>query len=50
MDESSNFGIILNIAKYASSKLSYVTTGQSVPDDIELLNIDRIAKKLLGSI
>ena len=30
--------------------LSYVTTGQSVPDDIEVANIDKITKILLGSI
>ncbi|MGE4282168.1 MAG: flagellar biosynthesis protein FlhF [Clostridia bacterium] len=50
MDEAASCGIILNIAKYASCKLSYITTGQSVPDDIEVLNTDKIAKKLLGSI
>ncbi len=50
MDEASVNGIILNICKMVKRKLSYITTGQSVPDDIEVINIDKIAKKLLGSM
>lgn len=50
MDESFNSGMILNLRKFTDKRLSYVTTGQSVPDDIEIVNIDKIAKKLLGSI
>ena len=50
LDEAVSYGMILNLARIANKKLSYVTTGQSVPDDIEVVNIDKIAKKLLGSI
>jgi flagellar biosynthesis protein FlhF len=42
--------MILNLIKHSNKKLSYITTGQSVPDDIEIAKIDQIAKKLLGSI
>lgn len=49
LDESPISGIILN-ARYLTNKdLSYVTTGQSVPDDFEVANVDKIAKNLLGS-
>ncbi|MDK2798564.1 MAG: flagellar biosynthesis protein FlhF [Clostridiales bacterium] len=50
MDESETYGMILNLIKHSNKKLSYITTGQSVPDDIEIAKIDQIAKKLLGSI
>ena len=50
LDEASVPGIIFN-AKYLTRKsISYITTGQSVPDDIEVVNIDKITKILLGSI
>jgi flagellar biosynthesis protein FlhF len=50
LDETPYTGIILN-AKYLTNKsLSYVTTGQSVPDDFEVANIETISKNLLGSM
>lgn len=49
-DEASALGIILNIRYITGKKLSYVTTGQNVPDDIEVANIDKITKSLIGSI
>lgn len=50
LDEAPVTGIILN-AKYLTGKsLSYVTNGQSVPDDIEVANADKLTKNLLGSI
>lgn len=42
IDEASTYGAILNIATYTHKQLSYITTGQSVPDDIEIVTIDRI--------
>lgn len=40
-------GIILNV-RYATGKpLSYITVGQSVPDDIEVVNVDSIARSIL---
>lgn len=46
-DESENLGIILNTKFYIKNPLSYITTGQSVPEDIEVVNIDKIAKNLV---
>ena len=49
LDESSSPGVILN-SKYRTNKeLSFVTMGQSVPDDIEVANVDKITKNLLGA-
>ncbi len=50
LDETPSFGIILNARRLTNKNLSYVTIGQSVPNDIEVANIDKITKKLLGSI
>lgn len=47
-DEAPSHGIILNTVFYTKKPLSYLTTGQSVPDDIEVVDIDKIAKNLLG--
>ncbi|HOJ09606.1 MAG TPA: flagellar biosynthesis protein FlhF [Clostridiales bacterium] len=48
-DESSTPGIILNTAFYTKKHLSYITTGQSVPDDIMVCNLDEIIKKMIGN-
>ncbi|MGE5473469.1 MAG: flagellar biosynthesis protein FlhF [Ignavibacteriales bacterium] len=50
IDETSSYGIILNVREMTGRSLSYVTTGQSVPEDIEIINVDKISKILLGSI
>ena len=49
-DEAPVLGIILNIRFITGKKLSYITTGQNVPDDIEIVNVDKITKSLIGSI
>jgi flagellar biosynthesis protein FlhF len=49
-DEAPVQGIILNVKYYTGKSLSYITTGQSVPDDIETANIERITKNLIGSV
>ena len=36
LDEAIGFGVILTCLKKASARLSYFTTGQDVPDDIEV--------------
>lgn len=47
LDEAPVPGIILN-ARYATGKrLSYTTAGQSVPDDIEVANVENIVKSIL---
>ncbi len=48
LDETSTYGNILNVRLYSGAELSYVTNGQSVPDDIELFDTQRIVKQLLG--
>jgi len=50
LDETPSLGIILNARRLTNKNLSYVTVGQSVPDDIEVANVDKITKKLIGSI
>jgi flagellar biosynthesis protein FlhF len=50
LDETSAFGPILNLAVTTQKQLSYLTTGQSVPQDIQVANQKRIAELvLLGS-
>ena len=48
LDETTSYGNILNIRLYSGADLSYMTTGQNVPDDIEEFNSQRIVKQLLG--
>ena len=48
LDETNCYGNILNIKLYADADLSYVTTGQNVPDDIEVFDTQKIVKQLLG--
>ncbi|WP_114298181.1 flagellar biosynthesis protein FlhF [Anaerobacterium chartisolvens] len=50
VDETPLMGIILNTRVWTDKKLSYMAVGQSVPDDIEVVNTEKIAKILLGSI
>lgn len=50
MDEVQNQGIILNVRYLTGKSISYVTNGQSVPDDIEMANTDKITRNLIGSI
>ncbi|RDU22415.1 flagellar biosynthesis protein FlhF [Anaerosacchariphilus polymeriproducens] len=48
LDETSTYGNILNIKLYSGVSLSYITNGQNVPDDLEVLDTQSIVKKLLG--
>ncbi|RKD34453.1 flagellar biosynthesis protein FlhF [Thermohalobacter berrensis] len=50
LDEADNLGIILNTKFYANKPLSYVTMGQNVPEDIELANIQKLSKTLIGEL
>ena len=50
IDEAVGFGVILNVLKTVNMKLSYLTTGQSVPDDIEIGSATRVARLILDSI
>lgn len=48
IDETCALGNILNIRWYTDAPLSYSTNGQNVPDDIEKLDVQKLAKYLLG--
>lgn len=48
IDENTTKGIILNIAVKGGKPLSYITTGQNVPDDIEKVDGERMASLILG--
>lgn len=47
-DETTCYGSIFNICYTIGKKISYITNGQNVPDDIELMKPEKIAKALLG--
>lgn len=48
LDETDAIGNILNIKLDTDRPLSYVSYGQNVPDDIEVMNPQIIAKQVLG--
>ena len=48
LDEAVSFGVLLNVARKVNKRLSYVTTGQEVPHQIEPGRRDRIAELVLG--
>jgi flagellar biosynthesis protein FlhF len=48
LDEAVSFGVLLNVARKASRALSYLTTGQDVPDNIEAGQPRRLARLILG--
>ncbi|MCR4739644.1 MAG: flagellar biosynthesis protein FlhF [Lachnospiraceae bacterium] len=48
LDETSAFGNLYNIKRYTGADISYVTCGQSVPDDIEPFSPQSTVKQLLG--
>lgn len=49
LDEAETFGVILNVATAAHAAVSYVTTGQEVPDDIAPADSRRLAELVLGA-
>ncbi|MFD3157468.1 flagellar biosynthesis protein FlhF [Haloimpatiens sp. FM7330] len=48
LDETTTYGSILNILRLAQKPLSFVTTGQNVPDDIKNMNSSELCKLILG--
>lgn len=48
LDESSSLGNVLNARMITNKSLSYFTIGQSVPDDIEVANPDKIVNYIAG--
>ena len=49
LDEAPHVGVMLNIVRKVNKPLSYLTTGQDVPDDIEVGRGRRLAQLILGS-
>jgi flagellar biosynthesis protein FlhF len=48
LDEAMNVGILLNVVRKMNKSVSYITTGQDVPDDIEVGRGRRLAELILG--
>lgn len=48
LDEAATFGPVLNCAVAANTPISYVTTGQDVPDDIAMADANRLAGMITG--
>lgn len=48
LDEAVSFGVLLNVMHKVDKQLSYVTTGQEVPHQIELGESRRLAQLVLG--
>lgn len=49
LDEAAQVGVVLNVVRKINKGLAYVTTGQDVPDDIEVGHGKRLAQMILGS-
>lgn len=47
LDETQHYGTVLNIVSKTKKTIAYITTGQNVPDDIEVPDPVKIAKLLL---
>ena len=47
LDETEYRGSLLNICWYTKKPLAYVTTGQNVPDDIEVADIDALVRQIV---
>jgi flagellar biosynthesis protein FlhF len=48
LDEAANVGVVLNVIQKVNKSLSYITTGQDVPDDIEVGHGRQLARMILG--
>jgi len=47
VDETKYRGSLLNISWYTQKPLAYITTGQDVPDDIEVADVEAIVKQIV---
>ena len=50
IDETASLGMIINLMRNKKLALSYITTGQSVPDDIELATADILTDLILKKV
>ncbi|MEE8169388.1 MAG: flagellar biosynthesis protein FlhF [Phycisphaerae bacterium] len=48
LDEAVGFGLLLNVLSSVNLRMSFLTTGQSVPADIEAASAQRVARLVLG--
>lgn len=48
LDETAVYGSLYNIAKISNKPISFITTGQNVPDDIMVPEKEKIASFILG--
>ena len=48
LDEAVTFGVVLNVARKVKKQLSFITTGQEVPHQIEPGQSDRLAALVMG--
>lgn len=48
LDETESYGILLQAASYAQVPIAFITTGQSVPDDIEIADSEQLTNLILG--
>ncbi|MEM9167765.1 MAG: flagellar GTP-binding protein, partial [Planctomycetota bacterium] len=48
LDEAVELGVLLGLLSKVGAPLSYVTTGQEVPDDIEPAGAERLARQILA--
>ena len=48
LDEAASMGTLLSVARKIPLPISYLTTGQDVPDDIEPAQPSRISRLVLG--
>ena len=49
LDEAVHVGVVLNVIRKVGKSLSYITTGQDVPDDIEVGRGRKLAQLILGT-
>ena len=49
LDEAAQLGVVLNVVRRVNKGLAYVTTGQDVPDDIEIGHGRKLANMILGN-
>lgn len=48
VDETTGFGVLLQATSETNAPIAYITTGQSVPEDIEVAEPQKIAEWILG--
>jgi flagellar biosynthesis protein FlhF len=48
LDEAVSFGMLVNVVRQVGKELSFFTTGQEVPDHIEVGRPERLAELILG--